>query len=329
MAIISFSRFCAELKLPVRMSQAMDSVHSFACLRCGWSELCFEFMITSQNLCNKICCQFFLLISLTFFIPQRTFIPRQSQHLHHDKFWSGHETLQSHLSPPQLWASNDLFLCSCCARCFANSKEKDSRFAFWLFAIYKYLSQNVPLPTLFAISFSIHPHLFPRFALQCGSFLSLFSHCCVGPRSLGGKVAIVTGASSGIGEAVARALAENGAKVVLAARRKERWDVYEEGVFTWISCFLSICFGLDHRVTKNFWILSIGWIISEMKLQRWEMWQFLWQQMLSIDKRYTIVLCFMLAQCKAYSASLMLRHLIKRDFLSSLDFCLFGNLVLF
>lgn len=45
-----------------------------------------------------------------------------------------------------------------------------------------------------------------------------------GPRSLGGKVAIVTGASSGIGEAVAKALAENGAKVVLAARRKERLD---------------------------------------------------------------------------------------------------------
>lgn len=45
-----------------------------------------------------------------------------------------------------------------------------------------------------------------------------------GPRSLGGKVAIVTGASSGIGEAVARALAENGAKVVLAARRKESLD---------------------------------------------------------------------------------------------------------
>ena len=47
------------------------------------------------------------------------------------------------------------------------------------------------------------------------------------------------------------------------------------------------------------------------------MWQFLWQQMLSKDKRYTIVLCFMSAQCKAYSASLMLRHRIKRDF-----FCL-------
>lgn len=63
-------------------------------------------------------------------------------------------------------------------------------------------------------------------------FLPFFLYCYVGPRSLGGKVAIVTGASSGIGEAVARALAENGAKVVLAARRKERWDVCGEEVFT-------------------------------------------------------------------------------------------------
>ena len=38
------------------------------------------------------------------------------------------------------------------------------------------------------------------------------------------KVAIVTGASSGIGEASARALAEDGAKVVVAARRTERLD---------------------------------------------------------------------------------------------------------
>ena len=45
-----------------------------------------------------------------------------------------------------------------------------------------------------------------------------------------GKVAIVTGASSGIGEATARELAQAGAITVLAARREERLKQLEREI---------------------------------------------------------------------------------------------------
>ena len=41
-------------------------------------------------------------------------------------------------------------------------------------------------------------------------------------KNIENKVIIITGASSGIGEETARALAQNGAKVVLSARREDR-----------------------------------------------------------------------------------------------------------
>jgi len=52
----------------------------------------------------------------------------------------------------------------------------------------------------------------------------------VPPGALDGRVAIVTGASSGIGAAVAEALAEAGAAVVLGARREERLKAVAEGI---------------------------------------------------------------------------------------------------
>src|ERR1700760_4286940 len=43
-------------------------------------------------------------------------------------------------------------------------------------------------------------------------------------RNIAGKIVVITGASSGLGESTARHLAELGATVVLGARRKDRLD---------------------------------------------------------------------------------------------------------
>lgn len=48
--------------------------------------------------------------------------------------------------------------------------------------------------------------------------------------NLNGKVTIITGASSGIGEATARLLAKNGAKVVLGARRTDRLELIAKDI---------------------------------------------------------------------------------------------------
>lgn len=49
-------------------------------------------------------------------------------------------------------------------------------------------------------------------------------------QQLSGKVALITGASSGIGEAAALALAEAGAAVAVSGRRKERLDLLVERI---------------------------------------------------------------------------------------------------
>ncbi|MBD5632867.1 MAG: SDR family NAD(P)-dependent oxidoreductase, partial [Candidatus Eremiobacteraeota bacterium] len=51
-------------------------------------------------------------------------------------------------------------------------------------------------------------------------------------RTLDGTAALVTGASSGIGEATALLLAERGARVAIAARRKDRLDALVQKIDT-------------------------------------------------------------------------------------------------
>lgn len=93
---------------------------------------------------------------------------------------------------------------------------------------------------------------------------------------LKGKIAVVTGASAGIGEAIARTLADAGATLVLVARREERlkalaeelgqgavWfavDMAEEDASERLFAFVTEKFGKADILVNNAGILRVGGI---------------------------------------------------------------------
>jgi dehydrogenase/reductase SDR family protein 7 len=60
--------------------------------------------------------------------------------------------------------------------------------------------------------------------IDCDVELTFYSKLGKSPRKLKGKVVFITGASSGIGEFTAKALAKHGVKLVLTARRKNELE---------------------------------------------------------------------------------------------------------
>lgn len=102
------------------------------------------------------------------------------------------------------------------------------------------------------------------------------------------KVVVITGASSGIGEATAKLLARNGAKVVLAARREERLqtimgEIVQEGyeaasykadVVSAEDMQSLAKFAMDRYGRIDVWVNNAGVMpvsnLSELRVSEWE-----------------------------------------------------------
>ncbi|SFS64351.1 SDR family oxidoreductase [Paenibacillus sp. BC26] len=102
------------------------------------------------------------------------------------------------------------------------------------------------------------------------------------------KVIVITGASSGIGEATAKSLAQKGAKVVLAARREERLvaivnDIKQSGgeavsvradVVSFEDMENLVAFTLSHYGRIDVWVNNAGVMpssrLNELRVAEWD-----------------------------------------------------------
>lgn len=107
-------------------------------------------------------------------------------------------------------------------------------------------------------------------------------------KNIEGKVVILTGASSGIGEGAAKELAAHGAKLVLAARREERLqdlqkaieneggvakykvtDVTDLKQMDELAAFALDCFGKIDVIVNNAGLMPLSFL-SKRKIDEWD-----------------------------------------------------------